>query len=385
MTTRRRFGRLRKLPSGRWQARYSLPDGREVAAPGTFTTKTGAERWLSSIETDLSRGHWVDPARGQGSLEAYAQQWMLARPDLKVRTRELYAWLIEKYLVPQIGHVPLTKISPTVVRTWHADLVRTAKPTPTRQAYSLLRAMLNTAVTDELLVRNPCTVRGAGVSHTAERTVATIAQVNALADAVPPRYRMLILLAAWSGARWGELVALTRESLDLERGTLTIDRQYVELRNGTLLLDTPKTAAGVRTVHIPPHLIGELNAHLDRWTTSASPVIFPNSKDQPIRRASWRSVWLLARDKAGLPHFRFHDLRHTGNTLAAATGASTKELMARMGHASMRAALIYQHATTDRDAAIAVALSELAGHVEPSSPTRSPQHLHAEGRAKRGR
>lgn len=384
MATRRRFGRLRKLPSGRWQARYSLPDGREVAAADTFTTKTGAERWLASIETDLARGQWVDPAKGQGSLESYAELWMLSRPDLKVRTRELYAWLIEKYLVPQIGHVPLTKISPTVVRTWHANLVRTAKPTPTRQVYSLLRAMLNTAVTDELIARNPCTVRGAGVSRTAERTVATIAQVNALAEAVPPRYRMLILLAAWSGARWGELVALTRESLDLERGTLTIDKQYVELRDGTLLLDTPKTAAGVRTVHIPPHLIDELQAHLDDWTTPGSPVIFPNSKDQPIRRASWRSVWLLARDKAGLPHFRFHDLRHTGNTLAAATGASTKELMARMGHASMRAALIYQHATTDRDAAIATALSELAGHAG-SLPVRPRQQLHAEGRAKRGR
>ncbi len=114
--------------------------------------------------------------------------------------------------------------------------------------------MLNTAVADELIQRNPCTVRGAGVSRTAEPTVATNSQVNALADAVPSRYRVLILLAAWSGARWSELVALTRDGLDLERGTITIDRQYVELRDGSLVLDTSKTAAGVRTVHIPPHL-----------------------------------------------------------------------------------------------------------------------------------
>jgi integrase len=97
-----------------------------------------------------------------------------------------------------------------------------------------------------------------------------------------------------------------------------------------------------------------------RYTTPRSTVVFPHSKDQPIRRTSFRSVWLLARRRAGLPELRFHDLRHTGNTLAAATGASTKELMARTGHASMRAALIYQHATTDRDAAIAVALSQRA-------------------------
>jgi integrase len=383
MTSRRRFGRLRKLPSGRWQARYSLPDGREISAPSTFTTKGGAERWLAGIETDLARGQWVDPARGQGTLAEYATAWLLARPDLKIRTRELYAWLLEKYLLPQLGQVPLAKLSPTIVRTWHAGLVGSAPPTPTRQSYSLLRAMLNTAVVDELLVRNPCTVRGAGVSHAAERTVATIAQVNALAEAVPPRYRMLILLAAWSGARWGELVALTSDRLDLEQGTLRIDRQYVELRDGTLHLDTPKTAAGVRTVHIPPHLIPELRAHLATWTTPTSPVVFPNSKDQPIRRASWRSVWLLARDKAGLPHFRFHDLRHTGNTLAAATGASTKELMARMDHASMRAALIYQHATTDRDVAIATALSELAAAAPPTVDEHgASQALRSSGRAR---
>jgi integrase len=393
MTARRRFGRIRKLPSDRWQARYSLPNGREISAPETFTTKTAAERWLAGIETDLARGQWVDPANGQSTLEAYANTWLRGRPDLKVRTRELYDWLLGKYVLPQLGYVPLGKLSPPVVRAWHAELVRTAAPTPTRQAYSLLRAMLNTAVSDELLLRNPCTVRGAGVSRSGERTVATVAQVNALAEAMPPRYRMLVLLAAWSGARWGELVALSRDSLDLERGTLTINRQYVELRDGSLVLDTPKTAAGVRTVHIPPHLMPELQQHLATWTTPSSSVIFPNSKEQPIRRASWRSVWLLARDKAELPQFRFHDLRHTGNTLAAATGASTKELMARMGHASMRAALIYQHATADRDAAIAAALSSLAAgdlgaSVEAKrdgaqpGPERAP--LSARGRARAG-
>jgi integrase len=218
---------------------------------------------------------------------------------LKIRTRELYQWLLGKYVVPPLGHLPLDKMTPGVVRSWHAGL---------------LRAMLNTAVADELLPRNACTVRGAGVSRAGERSIATVAQVHALAEAVPSRYRMLILLAAWSGARWGELVALSRDRLDLEHGTMTIDRQYVELRDGTLVLDTPKNAAGVCTVHIPPHLLPELAQHLERYTTSRSTVVFPKSKDQPIRRASFGSVWLLARRRAGLPELRFHDLRHTGST-----------------------------------------------------------------------
>lgn len=381
MAGRRRFGRVRKLPSGRWQARFSTADGAEFPAPNTFATKTAAEQWLAGIETDIARGRHADPRAGQQTLAEYAPGWLAARPELKIRTQELYAWLLKKYVLPQLGRYSLNVITPGVVRNWHAQHLRDDAPTPTRQAYTLLRAMLNTAVADEILLRNPCTVRGAGSVRSAERSTATVAQVTALSEAVPPRYRMFILLAAWSGARWGELVALSRDRLDLELGTMTIDRQYVEVRGGRLLLDTPKSAAGVRTVHIPPHLLPELRQHLATYTTASSTVVFPNGKDEPIRRGSFRSVWSLARTKAELPDFRFHDLRHTGNTLAAATGASTKELMARMGHASMRAALIYQHATSDRDAAIARALSKLALAQPDARPQERPA-LRAQGRAR---
>ena len=85
----------------------------------------------------------------------------------------------------------------------------------------------------------------------------------------------------------------------------------------------------------------------------------------PVATATWLRSWSAARDATGLRHLHFHDLRHAGNTLAStATGASTRELMARMGHASPRAALIYQHATSDRDQAIASALSNLAAEAE---------------------
>ena len=377
MAGRRRFGRVRKLPSGRWQARYRAPDGQEHRAPDTFKTKTAADRWLAALETDLMRGQWIDPRAGAVLLSKYAETWMAGRSDLKVRTLELYRWLLGKYVVPQLGHLRLEEITPSTVRAWHATLLRDGSPSPTRQAYALLRAMLNTAVADELLLRNPCLVRGAGVARSGERTTATLAQVQALAEAVPPRYRMLILLAAWSGARWGELVALSRDRLDLERGTMRIDRQYVELEDNSLVLDTPKTAAGIRTVHIPPHLLPELRAHLEDHRNHPT-LVFTTGLGRPLSRGGFRSTWVKAREHAGLPDFRFHDLRHTGNTLAATTGASTKELMARMGHASMRAALIYQHATAERDLSIAEALSRLAagepGSLHGTSPVGGHEH-----------
>jgi integrase len=385
MAGRRRFGRLRKLPSGRWQARYSTPDGREHAAPDTFSTKTAAERWLAGVETDMARGQWIDPSSQQLLLRAYAESWLAARPDFKIRTRELYQWLLNKYVLPQLGDLPLDKITPTVVRGWHAALLRDGSPTPARQSYALLRGILNTAVADELIMRNPCLVRGAGVARTGERSVATLPQIQALADAVPPRYRMLILLAAWSGARWGELVALSCARLDLDRGTMTIDRQYVELEDNSLVLDTPKTAAGIRTVHLPPHLLDELRERLDAYPDPdrGRSLVFTNGEGRPLSRGGFRSTWVKARERVGLPTFRFHDLRHTGNTLAASTGASTKELMARMGHASMRAALIYQHASADRDAAIAAALSRLAvGETVVGTTGHGRPPLRDEGRAR---
>jgi integrase len=168
-------------------------------------------------------------------------------------------------------------------------------------------------------------------------------------------------LAAWSGARWGELVALSWDRLDLTLGRMTIDRQLVELRSGNRLhLDTPKTPAGRRTVYLPPHLLPVLEAHRQAHVPTGCAWVFPNQYGQPLRRSSFQSTWWSARENVGLPALHFHDLRHTGNTLAASTGASTRELMARMGHASMQAALIYQHATAERDEAIAKALSQIA-------------------------
>jgi integrase len=140
-----------------------------------------------------------------------------------------------------------------------------------------------------------------------------------------PGHAGAIHTATWSSARWGELVALTRDRLDLLHGTMRIDRQLVELRNCRLQPDRPKSDAGVRTIHLPPHLIPELEHHLAHYVPSDCLYVFPNSKGEPIKRSSFRSVWLLARSKAGLPNLRFHDLRHTGNTLAAATGASTRD------------------------------------------------------------
>ena len=371
--TRRDFGTTRRLPSGRWQARFSAPDGSRLAAERTFATRAEAASYLAGVRADLDRGSYVDPTVSSETFGDYATTWLAQRADLRPRTAELYEGLLNRHLLPHLATVPLARLTPAVVRRWHAGRLQAGVGRSTvAKAYRLLKTILNTAVADEVLARNPCLLRGAGSERTPERVPPTLLEAHALAEAIQPRWRMLVLLATWSGLRWGELVALRRGSIDLASGRLAVTDQLVETQHGREL-GPPKTDAGRRIVHLPPHLMPELVDHLNRWVEpEAEAWLFCGPLGAPLARRNFTTHWTRARLRAGLPNVRFHDLRHLSATLAASTGASTRELMARMGHSSPRAALIYQHATTDRDQAVAKAMSALVppggGHV--AGPTR---------------
>jgi integrase len=362
MSRRRTFGSIRTLPSGRYQARYTSPDGVWHRAPRSFATKADASQWLATVESELARGMWTDPDGGRITLDAYARGWLKTRTNLRPRTRDLYRSLLEHHIVPAIGARELGKLSPGTVRQWYARLVERSGPnslTPAK-SYRLLRTILNTAVSDGLIARNPCAITGAGIEHSAERPVASLAQVWTLADAVPKRFRALVLTAAFAGLRFGELAGLTRDCVDLDAGTITVRRALVQRDDGSLTIGPPKSDAGCRTFAIPAALVPELAEHLDRFVAPDDcALVFVGAKGARLRRSNWSKLWTTATKKAGVPGLRLHDLRHTCNTLTAATGASTRELMHRMGHASARAALRYQHATRDRDEVIAAALNDL--------------------------
>jgi integrase len=361
--TARPFGNIRKLPSGRYQARWQGADGKDRLGPTTFETKADARKWLSGQEADLHRGVHVDPTKGRTTVATFAEAWLAGRPDLRPRTVELYRGLLTRHIVPGLGPIELGRLDVATVRAWHAKLIRGGPGAVTvAKAYRLLRTMLNTAVEDGRIVANPCVIKGAGVEHSPERTaVPTVEQVQALAEAIEPRFRALVLFAAFSGLRFGEVAALTRSRVDLEAGAVTVAESAAELGDGTRLVGPPKTEAGRRTVALPAPVVDVLRSHLAEYVGQQDDaLVFCGPKGAALRRANFhKSWWAPARAAVGLPALHFHDLRHAGNTWAAATGASTAELMGRMGHASPRAALIYQHATASRDRAIADALGDM--------------------------
>ena len=360
MTPRRRqaWGSVRRLPSGRYQARYVVA-GEHYQAPCTFPTRRAADAFLAEARVAVDRGAWVDPNAGRVTLEEYATRWLDERRTLRPRTRELYEGLLRLHVLPGLGHEQLGQLTPPRIRTWHASMLKAGRPgsSTVAKSYRLLRTILATAVEDAVLTRNPCIVRGAGVERPPERPIATIDEVYALAETITPPFRALVLTATFTGLRLGELRALKRRHLDLLHARVRVVEQLQELRDGTLVTGPPKTA-GTRTVALPKILLSELDAHLARWARpGAEDFVFPGTDGGPFRRGTLYAAWRTTTAALGLESLRFHDLRHTGNTLAAAAGASTKELMVRMGHASPRAALIYQHATSERDDAIAVAIN----------------------------
>ncbi len=358
----RRFGNVRKLPSGRFQIRYPGPDGRLRTGADTYPDRRAAGRALSLVEGQLLTGDWTDPQRAKITLQLYADKWIDQCPNLRPRTIELYKWLLARHIGPHIGQVPVGKISPEMVREWRAILLGNGvSVSATAKAYRLLHAVLMTAADDRIIPRNPCRIRGAGDEKAAERPVLTIPQVFELAGLMKERrFRVLVLLATFASLRWGEAIALRRCDIDLDGRTVSIRRQYVEL-SGELVVGPPKSRAGMRTVGIPLAVIPELRDHLDAYVGSGDDdLVFTGTLGGVLRRGNFRrdSGWASAVARLGVPGVHFHDLRHTGNVLAA-PGSSLADLKARMGHDSSRAAMIYQHATAAADQAIAAALDKL--------------------------
>jgi integrase len=207
---------------------------------------------------------------------------------------------------------------------------------------------------------NPCRIKGAGSVDSPERPVLTVRQVYDLADAVDPRYRVLILLATFASLRWAELAALTPHDIDTQACTVRVTRQINYPPSGGHSFGPPKSRAGRRVVSFPDLIAPDLRTHLDGLDPDAV-LVFPSPDGQPLRHGNfYRRAWTPALSRTGLTGTHFHDLRHTGNVLAANAGANPRELMERMGHDSARAALIYLHSSAKRQRALASEVSKNA-------------------------
>ena len=328
--------------------------------------------WLTLTEAEIIQGGWIDPDAGRVVFGNYASDWIGERPGLRPKTTELYRYLLRRHLSPPLirGSWPRSASLGTALAEGSpgsgVSAVTVAK------AYRLLKAILNTAVDDSLIRRNPCRIKGAGQEKSVERPVLTVPQVYALATAMDERYRALVLLAAFSSLRWGELAALRRSDIGIQARTVRVVRQLNERDGGGFAFGPPKSEAGVRVVAIPELITPDLAAHVVTYARPGDDgLVFTSPGGGPLRHTNFRRrFWVPAVAAAGLSPIHFHDLRHTGNMLAADAGANLRELMDRMGHSTTRAATVYLHGGTERQQAIADEVTRQAAEQLGRSKTK---------------
>lgn len=439
MTKKKNFGSIRQMSSGRYQVRYTHPNGARITArtiddkPLTFQSYADARKYLVHLESDLDRG--VDPytihrkqsftlrQRVEMYLDPSTGARLMAEP-LAASTIRGYRHLSDHYLFRQIGDFNLadqeiTKISREDVRRWFqlikascrsekveiksrshpariwgrsqglidtqhgrispdliAQWVKAGAPmiksyrqagsgiVQVSKAYTLLKAIFNVALEDGLIESNPCRIKGAGSFDHPERPTATLDEIAALAAEVPERYCLAVVMAAMGSMRSSELMGLQRKHINPLKNSITIEHQLTQYARDPEMFIKPKTKSSARTIFIPSELISLINDHLDRIVTDKSPeaLIFTTSNGNPLfkGRLSW---FITARRRLDLDHLHFHDLRHTGQTLALEKGANLKDLQRRAGHSTIQAAQKYLHGTKVRDEVVAESLNSDVTHI----------------------
>lgn len=389
---RRGFGNIERLPSGRYRARYRDPRDRRhwINAPTTFQRKGEADAWISTQWTAVALGTWKDPEalaaidaeaeRAQArTVAVLAAEWLAqgaqagtgGRP-WKPKTLAHYRSQVATHLEGSaLATLPVSKVTEADIRAWR-DQVAPGRAGGRRNAEVMLSGILKHAMRAGDITANPVAkIQGWGRDphvKTGALIIATPAQIETIRAHMPDRYRAMIDLAAWCALRFGEVTELRRSDIDGDQ--IRVHRAAEAIPGRGFVIGPPKTAAGIRTVTMPPTIAQRISDHLAAHVLPAPDALLFPSRHDPTHHLGNSSLWRMygpAVKAAGLPttstamgkRFTFHDLRHTGLTYGAQVGATTAEIMARGGHSDPKTAQIYQHATTERDRALAARLDAL--------------------------
>lgn len=358
--TRRSFGAIRKLPSGRFQASYSI-DGVRYNAPDTFKTKTDANIYLNTIDSDITRQSWRAPTKSDLSLASYAPLWLDNRDEIKATTRDLYQSQLRLHILPALGQFRIAAITSTQISKWNTEL-KPNGPTVAAQCYRLLRTIFNHAISQGLLVTNPCTIRNAGNPKVKrEAVMPEVWEIEKITEHIPEQYKALVFVLAWGGLRIGEALALTRGSFNSKTGVIHVGARIYRLSQGRIDLDTPKTERGIRDIVLPESVSEQLNDHIRHFVKPGpDSLIFEANKGGYLSSSTFREVFITARERAEVrPAIYVHSLRSFAATIAAQQGATLKELMDILGHNSPEVAMRYQRNTNDRKRDVASKLNEV--------------------------
>lgn len=379
MARKARWGSIKKLPSGNYQASYPHPENSDLSmrikAPHTFGLKEEAETWLAKERTLIAQDKWLHPderaavaareaeerareeaekAKGLIPFKVYAEGWIRTRTNrdgqlLASRTREEYLRYLDDRLA-EFADKPLSSITADTVRAWYAEQISTGKKTSVGRQYDFFKSVLKTAVEDKLIAENPCKVEGGSkVSTEVEVKAPTDAELQIIIDEMPDDLKHVVLIAASAGLRWGEIAPLTPEDVEeilspetgeVDEVRIHVTKAEVRLKGGKKEVKKPKSKAGVRVMSFFGQDAKDVAAHVR--------TVKPGERLTTRTYAGVRYHWKKAREKAGRPDLHFHALRHYSGTRFAQAGATLKEIMDWLGHSDVNSAMAYQKAVQSR-------------------------------------
>jgi integrase len=351
-----------------WRAVYRDPSGRQRTR--TFARRSDADAYLAKQETTISERVWRDPGFGKVTLGDYLRQRVETSPALGESTRNLYRIEADRYIYPaDIASTPLRALTPSGYQAFINDLSTKAGARTVEIVHRIISGTLTAAVDEDLIPSNPASRRKLPKVRKRPIRVLRPEEVETIADGIDPRYRALVLTAAYAGLRFGEAAGLRKRDLRLLERKLIIDGSVIQVGSKVARTEWTKTDHSLREVSIPAFLCEELARHLVAFPVeSQDGLVFTAPKGGPLSRTVFRNrVWVRTLKDLGFgewntrdgrrvftPAVRFHDLRHCGVAMAVASGAHPLAISRRMGHADIKVTMnTYGHLYAEADVKLA--------------------------------
>lgn len=334
-------GHVEKRAAGRWVAVWKDPVGKRRGK--SFTRKVDAERHLAVTTTAMLKHEWIDPDAGQTTMREYAELWVVTRP-VRETTRARQAGEL-RYL-GAIADIPLNRLTASIMEAWQAELLSRLARSTVATVRATVAAILSSAVRDRLIAVSPLATVDKARPDTKRVTPMTRATVQQIYDDITPWYRAAVLVGAGCGLRRGEAFGLCVDRVDFLRRRVTIDQALYRLKGRGVLLGPPKNGSSVRVVPLPGFVGGALARHMARYGAGPDGLVFRTRGGLPVDAGVLADAWRRVAPAGS----RFHDLRHFYASTLIESGASVKEVQARLGHATAKETLdTYAHLWPDSE------------------------------------
>jgi len=338
-----------------------------------FVLKKDAKWWLDEQTAGMVTGQWADPLAGKKTVQSYGESW-LARQVISAGTATAYKTVLANHIYPTLGAMRMDSIHRTDIQTLVKSWESSAAARTVEGRYSILAILMRAAVKDRVIPTSPCIdIKLPRIEPKSALVPITTATVLALREAMQPRYRAFITVAAGTGLRRGELLGLTLDRVAFDFATIRVDRQLGRTsRSDAITFGPPKTESSTRTIPVAEVVLDAIRNHVDTYGHHESGVIFTTEGGSPLTTSTLHAAWQQAARQIGTDATP-HSLRHYFASVHIRAGQSIKVLQALLGHKSaVETWDTYGHLMGDEDGRTRSVIEAALGNPDRSNAAVTP-------------